>query len=400
MSKGLIWIQIVMNGLRFVWFILWLFIIIKTVEYHELSIPIWGLLLWLIASYLIPEIFTFLEKKQIYFVTEMLLTGGLYFYLVVINESNSSIALIPLICLGFYYSKKQSWWIGSAMFFFVPIIAMLVQTGPTIVLFTHLLNNMMALGVGFVCNRLVMLVQKNQKQMNLIQEQKKVVEQYAKQVETLTLHEERNRMAGELHDTIGHTFTSVIVGMDGVQANLKIGNYEKASQKLDLLRGVLKNGLGDIRNDIHHLGSLQEDESFEGRLETLINEFKLHTSTEVNLHITATKEGMQLSYNTKHILLRCLQEALTNAKRHGNATSIHVFFRVTKSLITLKVQDNGAGVDNIKLGFGLMHMKERINAINGSISLSSSKNGGFTLEFSVPNQGVDKHEKNQLTYRG
>ena len=201
---------------------------------HETSVPYIGLLVWLILSYLLPQVFLLPINRSLqkYYLVEFLTTGSLYVYLLLFIGSDSSLLLIPLISLGLYFSNRFLWWSVSFLLMMIPIMGLLLHSEPLVVLLTQLLNNMIALGVGFTFNRMDVLFKKNQKQYLLITEQKIVLEQYAKQVERLTLLEERNRMASELHDTAGHTFTSVIVGIDGIIANLKRSDIERALKKL------------------------------------------------------------------------------------------------------------------------------------------------------------------------
>lgn len=388
------WVDTVFSGIRVMWLFLWVLIFTHNEIFHSgLSISFGVLLVWLFLSYLIPQVFLIPINLSLrnYYVSEFLFTGSLYVYLFLIVGSDSSILLIPLISLGLYFSNRLSWFSVSSLLLIIPIIGLFLQSGSLIVLLTHVLNNVIALGVGYAFNRIVVLLKENQ-------EQKLVMEQYAQKVESLTLLEERNRMAGELHDTIGHTFTSVIVGIDGIIANLKQANTERALHKLQILRDLTRSGLDDIRKNIHDMADDQEIESFIDRLTSLTNEFATHTGTSILFQILGQER--ELHYHAQHVLIRCLQEALTNAKRHGNAQTIDVTFDFGNEATSLTVRDDGIGTEQVHLGFGLNSMKQRLQSLNGELHVSSKSGAGMELICKIPNRGEFKYEQDKVAHRG
>jgi signal transduction histidine kinase len=388
------WVNAVFSGIRVMWLFLWVLIFTQKEIFHSgISISFGVLLVWLFLSYLIPQVFLIPINLSLrnYYVSEFLFTGSLYVYLFLIVGSDSSLLLIPLISLGLYFSNRFSWWSIVSLLLTIPIIGLFLQSESLVVLLTHFLNNVIALGVGYAFNRIVMLLKENQ-------EQKKVLEQYAQKVENLTLLEERNRMAGELHDTIGHTFTSVIVGIDGIIANLKQANTERALYKLQILRDLTRNGLDDIRKNIHNMADDQEIESFIDRLTSITNEFAAHTGTSI--HFQSLGQERELHYHAQHALMRCLQEALTNAKRHGNAQTIDVRFEFENEAVSLTVRDDGIGTEKVHLGFGLNSMKQRLQSLNGDLSVASTSGAGMEIICKIPNRGEFIYEQDKIAHRG
>ncbi len=274
----------------------------------------------------------------------------------------------------------------------IPVMGIVLHSEPLIVLLTHILNNMIAIGVGFTFNRMNALFKENQEQYVLINEQKIVVEQYAEQVERLTLLEERNRIAGELHDTAGHTFTSVIVGIDGVMANLKQSDTEKALKKLAVLRTATRKGLDDIRKNISMNRDLEHEESAVYKLSALADDFAENTGTKVDFIHTGIEQ--ELSYYAQHTLLRCLQEALTNAKRHGNAQNISIDFTFGMETAVLTIRDDGDAAGDIQFGFGLNSMRQRLLTLNGHLHIDVLPGSGLEVICCLPYQGGHKIEQN------
>ena len=83
-------------------------------------------------------------------------------------------------------------------------------------------------------------------------------------------------------------------------------------------------------------------------------------------------------------LLRCLQESLTNAKRHGNAKEISISLSYDENEIELIIEDNGKGSEKLEYGFGLTSMQERLKAINGDFKVISAKSFGTTVKCHIP----------------
>ncbi|TSI11079.1 sensor histidine kinase [Lysinibacillus sp. BW-2-10] len=392
------WIDYVFIGIRLLWLLLWVLIFTNNEEFNQTLVPLFVLLLWLLLSYLLPQFFLLHvdHSYQVYYVLEFLLTGSLYIYLLLFVGSDSSLLLIPLISLGFYYSHRFLWWSISLLLMMIPVMGLVLHSEPLIILFTHLLNNMIALGIGFTFNRMDYLFKKNQKQYSLINEQKIVLEQYAKQVESLTLLEERNRMASELHDTVGHTFTSVIVGIDGIISNLKRSDTERALNKLHVLRNSTRKGLEEIRQNIHMNNDFVNDESIVYKLSVLADDFAKNTGTKIDFkHIGSIQE---VGYHAQYTLMRCLQEALTNGKRHGNAQNITITFAFESEGVVLTIKDDGDGTEEFQFGFGLNSMRQRLLTLNGNLHITASSGFGMELTCSIPYQGGYTHEQNKVTH--
>lgn len=225
------------------------------------------------------------------------------------------------------------------------------------------------------------IIEENNKQYRLIQEQNRVLQQYAEQIEKVTLLKERNRLAKELHDTIGHHFTSVTVGLDAVSYLLET-DIEKAKQRIELLANVSRSGLQDIRKHIHEIAPSESEEKLSILLEQIATNFKENTDTDVQFHKHGTEYPVTPSI--KLVFIRSLQEALTNAKRHGDATKIVIHFLISHTAVTLSVENNGTPIETLNPGFGLTAMKERIGELHGDLAITNGKYRGVKLTITVP----------------
>lgn len=324
----------------------------------------------------------------------LLTIGILELYISWKVDESINVVTVPLIVLGFHSKGKQLLFNIAVYIFALPILGdFLTNSGPLNfpIVINKALNSAMLLGIGFGIQRLWVshygvrqLYEENMKVYRLVQEQNKALEQYANQIEKLTLVEERNRLARELHDTVGHTFTSVIMGMDAVSYLMEVAP-DKAREKLDVLRQVTRNGLEEVRRSIHQIAPPVEEGSFTAQLSRVAHEFSIHTGTQIQ--VQPSGEEYELSRHLQLTLIRCLQEALTNAKRHGQAALVQVRLEYEEQRFVLSISDNGIGAEEIESGFGLTSMKERLASIQGTLQITAAKGHGTTVICSVPIRG-------------
>ncbi|NOV02285.1 DUF4077 domain-containing protein [Paenibacillus planticolens] len=235
-----------------------------------------------------------------------------------------------------------------------------------------------------------MLLEDNESQILLIHEQNRALTEYSKQVEQLTIVEERNRISRELHDTIGHTLTSMIAGLELTKREIGLNQQEseKHIERLDTLLHLARRGLEDIRDHVHNADTIGLNESLVDRISQLGSELSVNTGIMVEFHSEGVVYPMP---QVQHLaLLRCAQEALTNAVRHAGANRIRIELRYQDDKIRLEVKDNGAGAAEEKLqqGFGIKTMKERIASALGTVEVASEFGGGVRVTCEIP---VRKH---------
>ncbi|MCI9239658.1 sensor histidine kinase [Oscillibacter sp.] len=212
---------------------------------------------------------------------------------------------------------------------------------------------------------------------------------YAFELERMTEVRERNRLAREIHDTLGHTLTGIIMGSDAGLA-LFDAAPEEAKKRIQVVAQAARNGLNDVRRSIKALRpDALENTTLAEALETMISNFKAATSAEVFYDQQAGL--LVLAQDEEDTLYRVLQESMTNAVRHGRATEIHIHITRRDNLLTIDVRDNGCGCGaEAKEGFGLRHMRERLELLGGSLTfgnretLEEDGERGFYIVVSLP----------------
>lgn len=208
------------------------------------------------------------------------------------------------------------------------------------------------------------------------------LENYAAVSEKIAEDKERKRLAREIHDTLGHVLTGIAAGVDACIAMIDI-NPQATKKQLMVISKVVRQGIVDVRNSLNKLrpGAL-EQHGFKGAIENMIEEFTSVSDLTISLDYRLDKVDFE---NTKEdILFRVIQESVTNAVRHGDATHIDISLYIEDNSLYLKIQDNGQGCEEIHYGFGLKQMKERLGMINGKVAYDGHH--GFLTIVTIPLQ--------------
>lgn len=320
----------------------------------------------------------------------LLTIGSLQLMVTASTGKATGILFVPLILVGFLAHRRTIWWTVPVFVLGFPAAnQFLFHIRPNLIfVFEDFMNYFLFYGIGFALGRLHRtqmktgrLLEENQRQYTLIRQQNKALEQYAGRIEELTLLAERNRMARELHDTVGHTFTSVIMGMDALSYLIE-ASPEKAKRQLEKLRTVTRNGLEEVRRSIHQMAPQEDDLLMFEQLTRLANEFAVQTGTIIR--VEAIGDEYEVPQQIRWTLFRCLQESLTNAKRHGEASFVNVTLTFEPNHVELRVEDDGIGSDKLESGFGLTAMKERLQALQGQLFVTSEPGQGTVVLCRIP----------------
>lgn len=207
---------------------------------------------------------------------------------------------------------------------------------------------------------------------------------YAKQVEELTAIHERNRMAREIHDIVGHKMTALLVQLQLLREWQK-RDSQKAEETVGTCETLAREALDDVRLSVRTLQT-ENDPSVIEALKQLTEDF--YKNAGVTTEFTVSGDPAMIPLSLHPTLVRTVQEALTNAKRHGGATACSVRLVCTTDGISLVIKDDGKGNPEAALGFGLLNMKKRAEEHGGMIRFESERDQGFTViaEFSLANK--------------
>ncbi len=206
---------------------------------------------------------------------------------------------------------------------------------------------------------------------------------YARLVEDQASLQERNRIAREIHDALGHTLTAQSIQLENAQLFLH-QDPSRADIFLQQAQTLLLRSIEEVRQSVKslHTDPLQ-GKSLEAAIRDVLEEFELTTGIQPRQQIQLP-EG--LSAEVRIVLYRILQEALTNICKHSHATEVTVELRAIDQAILLQIQDNGDGFDlqQNTSGFGVRGMRERVAAIGGQTTLISKPQAGCLLRVTIP----------------
>ena len=202
----------------------------------------------------------------------------------------------------------------------------------------------------------------------------------SEELEDVTALRERNRIAREIHDTVGHTLTTVLMEMEAGERLLKT-DHNLALEKFRLAKGQVRKGLNDIRDSVRTLQTGKEILAFIPSLELLMNEFTKHGNIFIRQDISGLPPLLPVQ---EKALYRALQEGLTNGIKHGRSTAFVFILKYENNSVKFLLQDNGAGTDKIVSGFGLTSMSERISELGGVFAVDSRSGEGFSINITIP----------------
>ncbi|QQF63175.1 sensor histidine kinase [Bacillus mojavensis] len=215
------------------------------------------------------------------------------------------------------------------------------------------------------------------------------------QVEQLTLQNERQRMARDLHDTLAQGLVSLNMQLDAINVHISKGNTDRAKEIIQQSMNRVKSTLADARSAIDNLRSKSEEiDSLKERITLQMDHFKDATGLSCFLDYRLTQlPDVRTAENCYYIIGECL----TNAAKHAEAETIWVSVWDEKGNLHLTVRDNGKGFDvekgRKKRGhYGLLGIQERVRAMKGQFNITSEKSVGTQIEIILSNQGEIEDE--------
>lgn len=205
--------------------------------------------------------------------------------------------------------------------------------------------------------------------------------EYAVQVQELSIANERNRLAREIHDSLGHYLTIINIQLEAASQVFE-HDPPKAVTAVRKAQALAQEGLTDIRRSVAGLRSGPIDnQTLSKAIEGLVAE--LHTSGVMTYyHVEGELPG--LSPQVELTLYRAAQEALNNIRKHAHASRADVTLTATPDCLRLAISDNGVGSQRAGSGFGLLGVRERVKLLGGTFVAQSASNGGFEFVVEVP----------------
>lgn len=206
--------------------------------------------------------------------------------------------------------------------------------------------------------------------------------EYAIQAEDLATAKERNRLAREIHDGLGHYLTTIYMQIQAARA-VSGNDKVRAEEILSKAQTLTQEALADVRHSVAALRSPIDGHKPLADMIGGLLEGARNAGIEPELIVSG--EERPLNPQTRWTLYRAAQEGISNTCKHANASHLWIKLDFSQTAqVELEVEDNGVGPGDYKEGFGLMGLKERVNSVGGELQIGSSPKGGFEFDIKVP----------------
>ncbi|MEN9517639.1 MAG: hypothetical protein RLZZ381_227 [Cyanobacteriota bacterium] len=207
--------------------------------------------------------------------------------------------------------------------------------------------------------------------------------EYALLIEDRAMLQERNRIAREIHDSLGHSLTAQNIQLANALLYLR-SNLDRSETFLTEAKKLGSHALQDVR---HSVATLRADplrgKSLKIAIAELIKDLQYRTEISFHYHNYIPE---RLSNEITSTVYRIVQEALTNIIKHSEATEVKISLQLVVDYLEVQVKDNGTGFDPQEntTGFGIQGMRERTTALGGKFSLVSLPGKGCQINVTIP----------------
>jgi signal transduction histidine kinase len=323
-------------------------------------------------------------SKAFYFLIMLVLLTATYFLMQTIN--GIWLLAMPLVGTGVAILPRLWGW----LFAFAVLLSMLI---PMAVLFgiNEIPSLVFSLGPAFIFVIVFVSLwinaeearQKAQKLADELEAANHQLSTYAAQAEELATTKERNRLAREIHDSLGHYLTVINVQIEAARVIME-QNPVQAADALTKAQKLTQEGLASVRQSV---ATLRESPLQDRPLTEAINHLAEETrNAGLVAEFEVRGKGRPLEPNAELTLYRAVQEGLTNVRKHARASRVDLTLDFQEAdQVSLTLHDNGIGAQETNNGgFGLLGVRERVKLLGGEMALQTAPGQGFTLLVRVP----------------
>jgi signal transduction histidine kinase len=249
----------------------------------------------------------------------------------------------------------------------------------------HILLAVVWIGFGFSMDRLMRSRFRNERLIRELQESQRQLEASAQQGRELAVLRERERLARELHDVLGHALVLAAVKIEAAQ-RLQPVDSSKATAELDATKQLIRGTMGELRRAVASLRAAPLERQ---SLATAIADSAKETTARSEIRTTIRCEEVHgLTPIQEEALLRVAQEALTNTLKHASATAVVVRLDQTNGQVRLEVTDDGSGGSSAADwseagGYGIRGMQERMELAGGALTVLARPEGGTEVRAEI-----------------
>lgn len=254
------------------------------------------------------------------------------------------------------------------------------------------------IGFGLFSTKQAAEIQKRNKRhyeyllaQDALEEKTELLQSQMQSMEEVYTLNERNRISRDLHDSVGHTLSTIVIQLAAIE-KMTEQKAPEASSMLNELHAFTKKGLKNVREVIHALKpSKYSHIAFIERIDHLVNEFG--NNNHLQIFFNHNEPLWALNEEQEQMIFRAIQEFLVNTVKHSQADEVRILNHFTPSSLIVTMQDNGVGTDSIIPQMGLTGMKERAKLLGGKVHIQSSINSGFRIRIVLPKGGYADVER-------
>ncbi len=214
-----------------------------------------------------------------------------------------------------------------------------------------------------------------------IEESNRLLKDYTVIAGELAAVKERNRVARDIHDSLGHTMT-LLISLLEVSNIACVSDPELTREKILQMMDIARNGLQQVRNAI---SQTSEEKTVSVDVIDRIRILKeIFERSGVKIEFDLNGEERKLSPQHDETIFRICQEGLTNSLRHGKSRNIVILLSFFEESLKLYIFDDGTGCASIKQGYGLSGMEQRVGELGGTIEYGSDGEKGFHIHIELP----------------
>jgi len=359
---------------------------VTALVYSRRAVPAWeaSVLIAAAAAYLIVGTYGFSVCRRssnrrsaaIYFIAQLLIAG----LLIKLRGHSGELSFILLPLAGqSALLLPMRWMIAVCALIYVLLVMPLILVSRWI----DAVAVALAYGTGIVFVVVFTRIAASEREARAsLAEANSLLRENAAQVEELAVTKERNRLAREIHDSLGHYLTVVNVQIGAAQAILE-QDRPRALDHLSKAQALTQEGLAEVRRSVAALrASPIESRPLHEALAKLAEQWNA-AGLRAKFAVAGTIRPLTPQANLT--LYRAAQEALTNVGKHAHASSVDLHLDYgDERLVRLRVKDDGLGSANSEGGFGLLGVRERVQLLNGAVHVHGGAGEGFSLEVELP----------------
>ena len=236
----------------------------------------------------------------------------------------------------------------------------------------------------FIINFALQIYRKNteiSKTLDELNESNEKLRAAYSELQAVTALEERQRIAKDIHDTAGHSITTVIMQTEAAKLVIDT-DPEDAKLKLIAANLQAKHALEELRESVHLLSGVEAKASLRDALLQIIHE----SSDGTNVTVRYDVDDIELCDAKRRFLCNTLKEGISNGLRHGGATAFWFELKEEDGIVKFLLSDNGKGMmlSSLKEGFGLSGMHGRAASLGGTVWFDTEPDEGFEIHVTMP----------------